>query len=95
MYSNKELFIATKHSMSTPDFCEEYGIDPESIIAPNVLVYDSGYYIEDFGVEDYEHGNGLLGRYYMIIERDDWVTNDIQTLESFLYSFYVDQVDGP
>lgn len=90
---NKEQFVETKESMSAEDFCEKYGVDADTIKAQNVLTYADGFYIEDFGQDDYNQYKDFKGRYYLLLERSDWITNDLSELEQKLYDWYVDNVD--
>ena len=65
--------------------------------APWVMIYEDNLYIEDYGQFNYPHEvkymsvpKQLFGRYYLMIERDDYITNDLMSLELKIYQFYID-----
>ena len=73
-------FRATLKRMSADEFCKAQGVDRDMIKSPLVLAYgpDHTLWIED---KD-EHG-----AYYMIIHREEWLTENLLECERALYDF--------
>jgi hypothetical protein len=86
-----DQFIATKKSTTWEEAAEILSIDKNYTTAPRALVYTDNFYIEDFNYKDFEHDNGMRGQYYLILGRDDWISDDLPYLEGLLYGYYVEE----
>ena len=69
-------FRATRTSES--DLPARLGIDPDSV-AKTGYVYAGDTYIED-------NPDDPRGKYYLLIERSDWISNDLEELEAILWA---------
>jgi hypothetical protein len=79
-----EQFQSSKKNVTSDYGCELIGMGRECVDAPFMLVYEGGVYIEDYGPDhDKQH------RYYLIIERSDWFTDDLGSLERELYEYAI------
>lgn len=85
---NIEQFRATRTTMTRDDFCKLSSIDRAAILAPMVLAYDGTLYIEDYGPGNRHPETGEpMGRYYLLLERYDWASDDLADLEQRLYDW--------
>lgn len=72
-----EQFQATKTRKTVAEFCNESCYTPDHFAVGHVLVYEHGLHIED------NEGKG----YYLILDRDDYMTPDLESLERLLFDW--------
>lgn len=86
----KEQFVASKKSMTKEDAFSFLRIDANWSDTPKVLVYADMLYIEDYEQEACEIQPDRRGRYYLTLDRDYWIEDNLEYLEKLLYEAYVE-----
>ena len=81
-----EQFQATR--CHTDTLADDVNDDALGSTATGFTYLDNLLYIEE--VNEAWHATAReMGRYYLLIERDDWIDNDLEKLERILYDYAV------
>ncbi len=78
-----QQFLASK--VRTEDICAACGFDDGQPVHGG-FIFDGGCYIEDNISVDPEFA--ARGRYYLLIERSDWVGDDLDYLAKILWAYH-------
>jgi len=93
-----EEFTSNVTIMTVKEAAEALKGDEEYFNAPYVRMYPGFLYIEDYCVDGYVHKvsytvdgkttiKETIGRYHLILGRNEWLSDDLNDLEYELYTF--------